>query len=266
MRLGGTAVVIFKTSPLLLRNTTSIAICIPNVWIASHGEIKRASPSSITIFPSRPRRRCALVTAIVTTSARTVPRVRFTTRLSPRDISEVIVSIPIAAALLLLVSLAAWTDVRRRRIPNALTAAGLIVGLILNTQLRGIPGLLQSIEGLALAFGVYFLLYLLRAMAAGDVKLMAAIGSFTGPGDWLLILLLVCVAGGAIAIITVAARSRWRTTLRNAAWAVRELVRLRAPGERHPQLDVHSGRGLTLPHAVPIALGTYVFVWSRIAH
>ena len=72
-------------------------------------------------------------------------------------------------------------DVRYRRIPNWLTAIGVLLGLGLNTFLyQGWPGLRFSLMGLGLAFGIYFGLYAVRAMGAGDVKLMAAIGALVG--------------------------------------------------------------------------------------
>src|SRR5258708_213689 len=92
---------------------------------------------------------------------------------------------PGAEALLLAIVLgAAVYDVRYRRIPNWLTVAGVLAGLLLNSFLYqgtspavfGFPGLFFALKGLFVAFGVYVFLYALRAMGAGDVKLMAAVG------------------------------------------------------------------------------------------
>jgi len=65
------------------------------------------------------------------------------------------------------------------------------MGLALNAFLFGPPGswfslagVWFSLRGLGLGFGVYFLLYVIRAMGAGDVKLMAAVGAMVGWQDW----------------------------------------------------------------------------------
>src|SRR5262245_50336635 len=125
----------------------------------------------------------------------------------------------IQVLLILVVVTAAMIDVRSRRIPNWLTLSGAILGVALNSflfavdGLFGVSGLMYSLEGLGLAFGIYFVLYLLRGMGAGDVKLMAAVGAGAGPWNWLGILV-VTSAGGLVAGLTlVLAKGRFRQTL-----------------------------------------------------
>ena len=81
----------------------------------------------------------------------------------------------------LLVVVAAYLDLRDRRIPNWLTGTGVLVGLGSNYYQSGWPGLRNGLLGLSAAFALYALLFALRAMGGGDVKLMAAVGAFTGP-------------------------------------------------------------------------------------
>ena len=107
-----------------------------------------------------------------------------------------------------LVIVAAIWDIRTRRIPNWLTLSGVVLGVALNTFLFEISGLWFSLKGLGLAFGVYFLLYLLRAMGAGDVKLMAAVGAAAGWENWLGILVLTSIAGAVAGLLLVAFKGR----------------------------------------------------------
>src|SRR5580698_2174192 len=73
----------------------------------------------------------------------------------------------VTALLIALVAIAAIYDVLYRRIPNWLTAAGVILGLTLNTILRGAwPGLRFSLAGLLAAFAVYCSIYSLRGVGA----------------------------------------------------------------------------------------------------
>ena len=155
-----------------------------------------------------------------------------------------------------LVLAAAATDLHRRRIPNWLTFSGAAAGLFLNAITSGWAGVKNSLLGMILGFGFYLLLYSLRAMGAGDVKLMAAVGAMVGPGHWLLIFMASAVAGGVLALLCVLWKGRLKTTLWNTFFIVQELAHGRAPFQRHKHLDVKDSRALTMPHGVAIAAGT----------
>lgn len=159
-----------------------------------------------------------------------------------------------------LVILAAIWDIRTRRIPNWLTLSGVVLGVALNTFLYEINGLWFSLKGLGVAFGVYFVLYLLHAMGAGDVKLMAAVGAAAGPGNWLGILVLTSVAGAIAGLLLVAFKGKLRRTLGNLGIIVSSLGRGRAPYKQTPELDVSSDKAMRLPHGALIALGTLGFL------
>ena len=159
-----------------------------------------------------------------------------------------------------LVIVAAIWDIRTRRIPNWLTISGVVLGVALNTFLFEIDGLLFSLKGLGVAFVVYFILYLLHAMGAGDVKLMAAVGAAVGAGNWLGILVLTSVAGAVAGLLLVAFKGRFRKTLGNLGIIITSLGRGRAPYKETPELDVSSDKAMRLPHGALIALGTLGFL------
>src|SRR5580692_9205637 len=155
-------------------------------------------------------------------------------------------SLPGTAQILLgiLVAIAAVFDIRYRRIPNWLVLAGIIVGFAWNVYASGWSGLLRALEGLGLGFILYFPLYLLRARGAGDVKLLAAVGAITGPGNCLWIFLLTAILGGVIALILLIFRGRVRHTFFNVGWMVQDLLQLRAPYRTNEELDVTKDKGL----------------------
>ena len=167
---------------------------------------------------------------------------------------------PVEAALAALVLVAAVFDVRRRRIPNWLTFAGIGAGFALNAVLSGPSGLARSGLGFGLALGVYLPLFAIRALGAGDVKLMAAAGALAGPANWFVLFLLTSVIGGVIALAIVLARGEVAAVFRNIFRILASLLRLRAPYRDHPRLDVASRSAATLPHALPIALGAMGFL------
>ena len=160
----------------------------------------------------------------------------------------------------ILVGVAAVFDIRYRRIPNWLVLAGIVVGLAWNTSASGLSGLLHSAEGLGLGFALYFPLYLIRARGAGDVKLLAATGAVTGPGNIFLICILTAILGGIIALIVLLIYGRLRKTLFNIGWMVQDLSHLRAPYKSSEELDVTTAKGMRLPHGAMIAVGVVAFL------
>jgi len=167
----------------------------------------------------------------------------------------------VEVALIVLVLAAAVYDVRYRRIPNWISVSGAAVGLALNTFLYGgVPGLVFSLKGLALGFGVYFLLYAVRAMGAGDVKLMGAVGALVGWEDWFGIFLVTAILGGVLALIVVVARGRVKRTFWNVGYIFGEMRHGRPAYINREELDVKNPKSVGLPHGAVIAVGTIFFL------
>jgi prepilin peptidase CpaA len=176
---------------------------------------------------------------------------------------------PLVVRIMLLAVLlvAAVYDVRFRRIPNWITVTGAALGLVLNAFLNGpadawfsFAGVWFSLRGLGLAFGVYFLLYVVRAMGAGDVKLMAAVGAMVGWSDWVGIFVVTAVLGGVMALILIASRGRIQKTLWNVVFILSEMKSGRPAYLKKEELDVRSPKSVGLPHGAVIAVGTVFFL------
>jgi len=161
---------------------------------------------------------------------------------------------------------AAVYDIRFRRIPNFLTMAGLAAGIAANGLLyyrEGLrwEGLRLSLSGLAVAALVYVFLYFLHAIGAGDVKLMAAIGAITGTQAWLKIFVITALAGAIGALVLVVIRGRFKQTIRNVFRILASLIHFQRPYDNDPDLDVRSAKALRMPHAVPIACASLIYLW-----
>jgi len=98
------------------------------------------------------------------------------------------------------VLLAAVTDLRWHKIPNALTFPTMVFGLIGHILGDGLEGFLFSIGGLVLGLGLLLGFYILGGMAAGDVKLLGAVGAILGPVEVFLVFLMTAVLGGLYAL------------------------------------------------------------------
>jgi prepilin peptidase CpaA len=158
---------------------------------------------------------------------------------------------------------AAFTDIRARIIPNWLVIAGVAAGFGLNTVFYGWQGLAASALGFGLALLIYVPLFILRAMGGGDVKLMAAIGCMVGPRNWFEIFIYASVAGGIYGLFLVMLRNSGGGVLWNMLHITRELVRLRLPFKSKPELDIGHAKALSVPHAVAIAAGAFLFLYVQ---
>jgi len=163
--------------------------------------------------------------------------------------------------LLVILFAAAAFDVVYRRIPNWLTVTGLVLGLAMNS-LIGPPeaGILFALKGFGLAFAVYVALYAVRAMGAGDAKLMAAAGAILGWERWAGLFFVTALVGGVMAILLVVARGRLKTTLFNVGFILTELKSGRPAYMKREELDVRNPKSVGLPHGAVIAVSAVFYM------
>jgi prepilin peptidase CpaA len=165
------------------------------------------------------------------------------------------------SAVIALVALACVADIRTRRIPNALTFGASIAALLFHGATAWTSGLATSVGGWMLGAALFFPVFALRGMGAGDVKLLAAVGAWLGPWPVALVALTTTIAGGGIALVVSLARGDLRTALRNV-WTL--LMHWRICGIRPlPAITLEGGRGPRLAYAVPIAIGTVATLWLK---
>lgn len=77
---------------------------------------------------------------------------------------------------------AIW-DLRKGRIPNALSAGGICCGLVFQGAYRGGIGIVFSMASVLLPLLLLGWLYYFRMIGAGDIKLLCAVGAFMTPGE-----------------------------------------------------------------------------------
>jgi prepilin peptidase CpaA len=104
------------------------------------------------------------------------------------------------ALLLPFLAAAAGTDLLNRRIPNVLIVLMLGFGIALQGMSLSFGAVLWSLGGVLVGFLMLLPFYALGGMGAGDVKLLAAVGSFLGPYGALLAGLFTLIAGGVLGV------------------------------------------------------------------
>ncbi|CAB3734561.1 A24 family peptidase [Paraburkholderia rhynchosiae] len=156
---------------------------------------------------------------------------------------------PIAPCVIALVIAAASTDIQCRRIPNVLVAAGLLGALLVQCWLNGIgAGAVAWLTGAAVGLTLFLPFYLLRGMAAGDVKLLAMVGAWIGPLLVFHAALATCVIGGVWMLALTARRRQFKKVVRN-------IVSLVHPALRGGGVASIESVG-SVPYGVAIAAGT----------
>jgi prepilin peptidase CpaA len=149
---------------------------------------------------------------------------------------------------------AAVEDARVRRIRNWLTLSLVLTGWAHNAGTFG--GLAWATAGLAVGFALTVGPFALGAWGAGDVKLMAGVGAWVGPGGALAVFMAEALVGMVIVLVQAAAAGRLRTLGRNSLVLAVNLAHVRQVGTEHARATGLACRSVDrpLPYAVPTAV------------
>lgn len=164
---------------------------------------------------------------------------------------------------------AAWRDVESHRIPNRLVFFGIGLGLLLNSMLPegygfisslpGASGFWKALAGLGLGLVIMLPMYVLRALGAGDVKLMAMVGAFLGPNATIGAILSTFIVGGILTLLVVALNRTPRLFAKNLRETFMGALIKATVFHELPKVDAATVAAGKLPYAVAIALGTVLY-------
>lgn len=162
--------------------------------------------------------------------------------------------------LLILLFVATVSDVMRHKIPNIISLGGVVVGFICQGWFVGIHGVIDGGLGLIVGLILFLPFYALGAMAAGDVKLMAMVGTFVGPKIVIACIAATLISGMILALIYIGFRgSNIKNYLSRYALMIKTLITtykwIYIPPTRE---DAGSMR---FPYALAINVGAIIALW-----
>lgn len=163
---------------------------------------------------------------------------------------------PLSVTLLAVLALSVWFDLTEQRIPNWITAGGLLVALVLRA-FAGPEAMAAGVFGGALGFSMGILLFAVGAMGAGDGKLLATVGAVLGLEAFLRCLPLVGAFGGLLVLVVTARNGTLIPTLLRFRELVFYIVTFGRIGERRTLAMPGS---VTVPYGVAVAAGAAT-VW-----
>jgi prepilin peptidase CpaA len=150
----------------------------------------------------------------------------------------------------------AWAivcDLRRRRIPNAISGLVLVIGIAVRVFHGGWPAGLSSLAASVLLLAVLYPAWRAGGIGGGDVKLAAATAAWVGLSHLVWFALSAAVAGGVVAAICyLFAPPSTRAEVRA------NLVLAGLQGNLPPAEASHRKGHVSLPYAVAIGGGAAV--------
>lgn len=158
--------------------------------------------------------------------------------------------------VVVVVLVAAGTDLWNFRLHNALTIPFFVMGVLWHAIGDGASGIAMSGMGTMVAVGPLLIPYALGGMGAGDIKLMAGVGAWLGPWAALHVLIVSGLATGVWTLVLMAwgGSSRWGMQVGKPAESLTHV------------LSRPDRRAKAVPFGALVALGVIVTaVWLGLA-
>lgn len=99
-----------------------------------------------------------------------------------------------------LLSCAVYTDLTQTRISNRLIVLGLMIGFVFRLWSEGLVGVFFYVVNISIPVILLFLLFQMRVLGAGDIKLFSMLGTFISTEQLLKLMVLAFCVGALLGI------------------------------------------------------------------
>jgi len=161
-------------------------------------------------------------------------------------------------AILLVASLC---DLYEYRVPNILLGPGLVAGLTYRLIYEGWAGGLSWLMGLILPVILLFILYVMGALGASDLKLLSLVGSLVGVKTLLPIMVGALLLGALMSLVKMICQRNMSERFLHFFNYVNACVKNRTVEKNYYDMKRH-GTGGVIPFGVAISLSTIVLVFA----
>ena len=163
--------------------------------------------------------------------------------------------------LLEILGLAAWMDLQKGRISNRLIVMGMGLGLMFQLEEHGVIGSIIFLKNISFPVIVFYLLFLMHALGAGDIKLFSVIGSFLNFKGLCCCIILAFLLGGLWSFVRLLKRDRLFSGMLELLQYTKETLRT---GQVHVYKKKRE-KGDLICFALPI-LGGYLCYLLEVAY
>ncbi len=166
-------------------------------------------------------------------------------------------------SLLALLLVCSYTDLKKRKIYNAVILSGLVIGFAGNVYLQGVSvGLSFALKGFFLGIGLLIIPFIGGGLGAGDVKLLGVVGIYKGIEFTFHAFLLSALWGGLFSLVVLVKQRRLLLVLKNMGTSLLVLFLSGFTVNTLPATDSSSPE-FSIPYAPAIALGVLlVYLFS----
>jgi len=154
---------------------------------------------------------------------------------------------------------AAWIDGKQLKVPNWNTFPMILSGWAYCTAMWGWEGLGYSLLGTVVGLALLLPAYMIGGMGAGDVKLLAGVGAWTGGMVTFYAFCWSAIIGGVLAVLMVLSRAAWDKHQKQFFSIINEIITVKKPEQLATIAAERKPRMFLLPYGIPIAIGSILY-------
>lgn len=163
--------------------------------------------------------------------------------------------------LIIFLCVVCYYDVKQSRIPNWLNVSGALAGLLYHLIVNHIDGLINSVFGLLAGGIIMLILYVFKAIGAGDVKLFAAVGAICGVLFTLYAVMYSIIFAGIIGLIILLFTKTFLINMTLAFFHIMESIKDRTLTPLDDFKNKVSNRFPFIYAVIPGVLTTYYYIY-----
>ena len=152
-----------------------------------------------------------------------------------------------------LLTVAAVQDIESGKVSNRLIVTGLMIGIIVQVTADRVWGVYYFLRNISVPVILLYLLFQMRVLGAGDIKLFSMIGSILTIGELFRCMAYSFLTAGTAAVLFLAVDTNRRQRL---LCAVGYLFHILRSGEITPYPIDHETERIRFAFSVPILFGT----------